>query len=190
MPNYQLGKIYKITGNGYTYYGSTCEPTLARRLSGHVCNHKQKLNNKNRITTSFKCFENDCKDYVITLVELFPCNSKDELHARERYHIENNECINKYIPTRSKQEYRNTDENKEHVKKQTAEYREKNRFLLKEKAIYYRERCKDINKERNKQFDCNCGGRYMYYGKNRHFKSMCHQAFLNSVDPNSITQEG
>ena len=38
MPNYQLGKIYKIVDNtnNNIYVGSTCEPTLARRLSSHV----------------------------------------------------------------------------------------------------------------------------------------------------------
>ena len=35
MVNYQLGKIYKIVDNtnGNIYIGSTCEPTLARRLA-------------------------------------------------------------------------------------------------------------------------------------------------------------
>jgi hypothetical protein len=34
---YRNGKIYKIVCNitGLTYYGSTCEPTLARRLAKH-----------------------------------------------------------------------------------------------------------------------------------------------------------
>jgi hypothetical protein len=42
MPNYQLGKIYKIVDNtnNNIYVGSTCEPTLARRLSGHTRNFK------------------------------------------------------------------------------------------------------------------------------------------------------
>ena len=38
MPNYQDGKIYKIVFNitDECYIGSTCEPTVARRLAGHV----------------------------------------------------------------------------------------------------------------------------------------------------------
>ncbi len=37
MPDYSKGKIYKIVCNttGLVYIGSTCEPTLARRLAGH-----------------------------------------------------------------------------------------------------------------------------------------------------------
>ena len=38
MPDYKLGKIYKIECQitGEVYVGSTCEPTLARRLANHV----------------------------------------------------------------------------------------------------------------------------------------------------------
>ena len=45
MVNYQLGKIYKIVDNtnNNIYIGSTCEPTLARRLSNHICVYKKYL---------------------------------------------------------------------------------------------------------------------------------------------------
>ena len=48
MPDYQLGKIYKIECNvtGQRYIGSTCEPILARRLAGHITNYKSYLNGK------------------------------------------------------------------------------------------------------------------------------------------------
>eukprot|EP01040_Poterioochromonas_malhamensis_P000307 gene307-329_t len=42
MPvNYQLGKIYRIHCNvtNKDYYGSSAEPTLARRLAGHRMVH-------------------------------------------------------------------------------------------------------------------------------------------------------
>ena len=39
VKNFQEAKIYRIVCNvtGLQYYGATCEPTLARRLSKHVC---------------------------------------------------------------------------------------------------------------------------------------------------------
>ena len=52
MPNYQNGKIYQIIDNtnNNIYIGSTCEPTLARRLSGHVRKYKSYLkDNKSTI---------------------------------------------------------------------------------------------------------------------------------------------
>jgi hypothetical protein len=106
MTNYQLGKIYKIVCNttGLTYYGSTCEPTLARRLAGHIGSYRKWKNGKKISNiSSHQIFEID--DYVIVLVELFPCDSNMELHQRERYHIENNDCVNKVIPTRTREEY-------------------------------------------------------------------------------------
>ena len=45
MVNYTLSKIYKIECNvtGLVYVGSTCEPTLAKRLTKHVGNYKSYL---------------------------------------------------------------------------------------------------------------------------------------------------
>jgi hypothetical protein len=150
MTNYQLGKIYKIVCNttGLTYYGSTCEPTLARRLSGHVakCKHFKEGKRKTSIT-SFKILEGG--NYTIVLVELFPCESKIKLHQRERYYIENNECVNKVIPTRTTAEYRlanidNINEyqneyqriNKTHISEQASEYYLQNKDKI---ALYQSE---------------------------------------------------
>ena len=36
------------------------------------------------------------KDYVTILIEDFPCNSKDQLFARERYYTNEIECVNIY----------------------------------------------------------------------------------------------
>ena len=55
------------------------------------------------ILTSFKVLEND--DYKITLVEDYPSVRKEQLSMRERYHIENTVCVNKIVPTRTRQEY-------------------------------------------------------------------------------------
>ena len=115
MVNYQLGKIYRIVCNttGLTYYGSTCEDTMAKRLSHHKDSYKRYLNGNYGFTTSFEILKNE--NYEIILVENFPCNSKDQLHARERFYIESNECVNKIIPTRTKKEYR--EQNKEEIAK-------------------------------------------------------------------------
>ena len=75
--DYTNGKIYKIIGRGMTYYGSTTQ-----RLSKRFWSHKLlKCSSKIIMETN---------EAVIVLVELFPCKSKEELFARERYYIENN----------------------------------------------------------------------------------------------------
>jgi hypothetical protein len=147
MTNYQLGKIYKIVCNttGLTYYGSTCEPTLARRLTGHVGQKKQWFKGTiKKKCTSIYVLESD--DYVIVLVETFPCNNKMELKRRERYYIESNECVNKNIPTRTTKEWYQVNQsrlvgvradwyvnNKESVAIQHAEYHAKNREQINER---------------------------------------------------------
>ena len=96
MVNYQLGKIYKIVDNtnDNVYIGSTCEPTLARRLAKHLGNYKEHQTNGLHYVSSFKIFENE--NYDIVLIELCSCNSKDELYSRERYWIQHfgDSCIN------------------------------------------------------------------------------------------------
>jgi hypothetical protein len=95
------------------------------------------------------------------LVEKFPCESKDELHARERYYIENNECVNKYIPNRTNAEYRQ--DNIIHLKAHAKEYREKNRVT--------------INLKQSEKHFCECGGKYGKSHKLRHKESKKHQAY-------------
>lgn len=157
MVNYQNGKIYKIVGNGNTYYGSTSEPTLAKRLAKHRNNYKAYLKGNGGCTTSFKCFENDNMDFDISLVELFPCDTKDQLHARERYYIENNECVNKYIPSRKRQEYMTLyiEKNREILNTKRKEHYEQNKDKAKEYYVQNNEKIKENrvkNKEKSKQY--------------------------------------
>lgn len=56
---------------------------------------------------------------MITLKEKFPCNDNDELHARERFYIDNNDCVNKNIPGRTAEEYKN--DNKVKISEQKKE---------------------------------------------------------------------
>jgi len=61
--------------------------------------------------TSYEILKNN--NYQILLVENYPCNNIDELRKQERFYIENNDCVNKNIPGRTKQEYRITNVEKE-----------------------------------------------------------------------------
>ena len=105
MVNYANGKIYKIVCNttGLCYIGSTCS-TLAKRLNSHKKDFKRFQNSEGNFITSFKVLENN--NYIIELVELVACDNKIDLHKRERFHIENIICVNKYIVGRTDAEYR------------------------------------------------------------------------------------
>lgn len=109
---YSNAKIYKIVSNinDDVYYGSTVE-SLSNRLAKHRAAYKHYLAGKSRYITSFKILETN--DYDIVLVEKVNCNSKEELHQKERFYIENNACVNKVRPNRTVKEYYN--DNKENI---------------------------------------------------------------------------
>jgi hypothetical protein len=141
--NYQNSKIYKIVCNvtGLQYIGSTSMPRLSTRLCQHRCDYKRYLNNKYNFVSSFDILKNG--NYNIILIENFPCQSKEQLYARERYHINNTECVNKIKRVGiknelgkqeySKQQYIN---NRERIAKQQKMYKDNNREKLKK---YYKQ---------------------------------------------------
>lgn len=106
--NYNEGKIYqlKCLTTGEYYVGSTTKKYLSQRLVHHKAHYKQwKEKGTRRYLTSFRIIERG--NYEMLLLEAYPCNSCDELHARERYWIEKMEqCVNQYIPTRTVNERR------------------------------------------------------------------------------------
>ena len=104
---YQNGKIYKIVDIGYNkcYIGSTCE-SLSQRMARHRQKYKSYLKGASKLTHSFLLFdeygEENCK---VEWIEDYPCSSKRELEAREGYHQQNTDCVNKVIAGRDKKEY-------------------------------------------------------------------------------------
>jgi len=104
---YMRGKIYKIIDNtnSNVYIGSTCEKLLCRRLQKHKASYKCFLNPnvKQGYMRSFDIIKND--DYRIILIEEYPCDTKEQLHAREQYYIDNTVCVNKNNTYFNKREY-------------------------------------------------------------------------------------
>ena len=152
MPDYSKSKIYKLYSLEYEnlfYIGSTCQKFLSVRLAGHVRDYKKFLKNKRHYMTSFKIIETG--NYKIELLEAFPCNSKDELIAREGHHIRQNpDCVNKIIAGRTPKEYR--EKNKEKIKEYQKKYRENNKEKLKAKHKEYREKNREKRNAKNKEY--------------------------------------
>ena len=129
MPDYSRGKIYKLIchRSGLVYIGSTCEPTLAKRLASHVADYKQYSKGTKNFITSFKVLENGV--YEIILIENFSCDNKDELHKRERFFIEERICVNKNLPCRTREEIL------EYMHEYTHEYNNKHKDYYKQYYI-------------------------------------------------------
>ena len=151
MPNFQQGKIYRIEclTTGKQYIGSTCEPTLARRLAGHVKSHKKLLAGKiTKRVTSYEILTEG--NYQITLIEAYPCETKDELTAREGYFIRTLDCVNKVIPGRTPKEYR--EDNKEQIAAREKTYHETNKEQITAREKTYRETNKEQIAAREKAY--------------------------------------
>jgi ribosome-interacting GTPase 1 len=144
-------------------------------MSAHRSNYKKIQHGLPCKYTSSQIFnEYGVDNCEIVLIENFPCDSKEELHKRERYWIETMECVNKVIPTRTSKEYReiNTEKKAEYLK----EWYETNKEKIKEhNREYYEENKEKIKERSDKHFDCECGGSYTKHNKSRHLKSKKHQ---------------
>ena len=167
-------KIYKIIDNtnGKIYIGSTCK-TLKHRLSGHERDYKRFLKGIYNNVSSFDIIKND--DYKIELIENCDIKTKQQLLSRERYFIDNNNCLNKVIPGRSHKEYcklyRETNKDK------IQEYRDTNKDKTNKKyKVYYQD-----NKDKlSKKIYCECGGQYTKCHKLQHSKTNKHQDYLKT----------
>ena len=165
---YKNGKIYKIVDNtnDNVYIGSTIQ-TLSERISKHkhrkTCSSREILKNG---------------DYDIILIEDYPCNSKQELELRERYYIENTDCINKNIPGRSGAEWYQDNkeiileyqkqyliENKQKIKDYKDEYRKNNKDKIKQANKQYREENKEKLKKKKQKYIENNKDKYLKYQK-------------------------
>jgi len=183
MPNYKDGKVYRLDclTTNKVYIGSTCYKNLSQRLSDHVSKFKRWKNGlKKNTITSFQIIEQG--NYKISLIELFPCDSKDELTARESHYIRTIDCINKVIPDRTIEEYRPQyyEKNKEIIKERSKKYREEHQDKLKEYfKIYTQEHADKIKKRRSITFKCSCGSIIQIDEKSRHERSQKHQSKIS-----------
>ena len=169
---FESGKIYFIWNdcNDEIYVGSTCQSTLAKRMTTHrdqrnSCNHRKLYTLMNEIGVD---------KFHIELIELFPCSCKDELRKREGFHIRQIGTLNVVIEDRTRKEYKETnkdkikeymktyrEDKKEHILEKTKEYRENNGDKIKQYKIdnkekivaqrkEYYERTKEVKQEYQK----------------------------------------
>jgi hypothetical protein len=156
MIDYNNGKIYKIEPicdyeEGDIYIGSTTKKYLSDRMCDHRADYKRKKEGK-RGPNSFVLFDKygveNCK---IHLIMLYPCNTKDELLAKEGEYIRTLNCVNKVIPNRTKQEYdkeyRIKMKDNEEYQQKRKDYRQ-NVFEKTEKRINYLKEYRENNKEK------------------------------------------
>ena len=184
---YQNGKIYKIVDIGYNkcYIGSTCE-SLNMRMARHRYKYKYYLQGKVEHTRSFYLFDEYCADNCkIELIEYFPCNTKEELLAREGHYIKTCECINKQIAGRTKAEYNqeNIEDNRERCKQWRKNNPDKHKASNRR---YIAEHKEELSTKYRAKIECECGCYISYRNMSAHKRSKKHQ---NNLKQKSETKE-
>lgn len=165
MPKYQNGKIYKIVSNlqNKVYIGCTTTG-LSQRMSGHRSGFSKYKKQGKPYCTSYEVLKFD--DARILLIEAYPCNSKEELLAREGFFIEETDCVNKNRSSAI-------------VQKQFAEEnKELNKVPKSWKAIQQKSYMDRGMMKRTNTIICECGGQFKDpVSKIRHYKTEMHRDY-------------
>jgi hypothetical protein len=179
MPDYQKSKIYKLVSlvSNEIYIGSTIK-SLSLRKGQHISTYKRwLLEKKNNVCCSYKLLEKG--DVDIILIENYPCNNKEELNIRERFYIENSECINVRLPIitkieKSERQKKYWNENYEYFKewKKNDKLIDPNKYKQINKSYY--------NKVKDNRFICECGANIKFLEKSRHFTTVKHKQYILS----------
>jgi hypothetical protein len=186
ITNYAAAKIYQIEClvTNKIYIGSTCQPTIRHRLKQHVADYKKYRNGKPNYVSSYDVLEKG--EYMISLIEKFPCECKDELSTREgeliklAWNDNSHQCVNMRQPGRTQRDYRN--DNAATIREYKKQYRNDNAATIREyKKQYYADNAVEIlsNSKTKKTILCPCGGHYK--GRQaRHEKSEMHSDYVKS----------
>jgi hypothetical protein len=127
------------------YVGSTCNHLRIRKGE-----HKSKSKTKPR-PVHHHLNSVGWENVEIILIESYECKTKDELHKRERYWIDElKPLLNRNIPTRTQIEYQ--EDNKEAIAKTKKMYREKNKESIAEKMKVYQQENKESIAVRKKTY--------------------------------------
>ena len=154
MNNY---KVYRISGNGLNYIGSTGQD-LNLRLKQHINAYNRYRKNGKSYCSSFKIINGN--NYSIECIE--EVDNVEDLKQREKYHIKNSVCINMNIPSRDSKEY----------------YLDNQVKLRSKYLTYYYKNLDNIREKRNSiKINCSCGSVYNLCNTSNHLKTMKHNLY-------------
>jgi len=174
MPNFNNSKIYKLTSSQtpLCYIGSTTT-SLNARYQRHKSHYGSYIRGTGKYLTAVQILK--FPDVQITLVEEFPCNTKAELHVRERYYVDNTPCVNQNLPTRTQADW----------------YRDHRTMLLSRQNQYYQDNKteriayqRQYNKKNAKKLyttqQCPCGGKFQKATRSQHNGTNRHVDWFNA----------
>ena len=194
MVNYNESKIYKIEpvcdhDAGDIYIGSTTKTYLSDRMCDHRADYKRNKERKRGPNSSVLFDKYGVENCKIHLIMLYPCNTKDELLAKEGEYIRTLNCVHKVIPGRKKKEYdkdyRIKMKDNEEYQQKRKDYRQ-NVFEKTEKRINYK---KEYSEKYREIITCECGCSITLGCKTRHEKNKKHLDLMKIKNAQQDTEE-
>ena len=175
--NYDNVCFYKIVCKDLTikdiYVGHTTD--FAARKSQHK-NTSKNRNGRDANTMLYKfVFDNGGWDnFDMILIEKTKCDDKLDALKKERKYIEEfNATLNQCIPSRTKKQWE--EDNEEHIKnKKKIDYQEKRIYKLDKAKEYYKQNTDKCKEWKNGKTLCECGIEYTNANKARHERSQYH----------------
>ena len=151
--DYSKCKIYRIVCKDFsvpcTYVGSTTDMIRRRASHKNRCNSQSDSGHNCKIYQQIRA-NGGWDNWVMLLVEDYPCNGHEAASARERYWLEQFEAdLNSNMPNRSR-----------------AEWREDHRESARDYA--------------SAKITCVCGSEHSRGNKTMHLKSKKHQKFISA----------
>jgi len=180
--SYKNGKIYKIEPKveheAHEIYAGSTRQSLNDRFNHHTSTYECKTQKKCSVFNLFdKYGKHNCK---ISLIENFPCESREELLCRESHFFKTLKCVNinnPYVTTeQSKERVKKWySEHIEHRKKYMEEYTQKNYDALRAKKLEYKQVNKvKLARQQLETHNCLCGMKYTQCNRQRHFRTRFH----------------
>ena len=198
--DYSRTQFYKIVCKDLTiieiYVGHSTNWTKRKNKHKYSCNNE---NSKEYNYPVYQFIRNNggWDNWDMILIEDYSCENKLQATQRERYWIETlNATLNCNIPSRTYQEYYETNkdkilqqtkqyiqENKDQILQQRKQYREENVELISQrKSIYYEKNKERIIQKRNEKITCECGSSVIRANLGRHQQSKKHQDYMEQKE--------
>jgi hypothetical protein len=134
--------------------------------------HRYDAQRKTSVSLYHKFKELGADLFYIELIEEYPCNSKQELLAREGYYIRDRGTINKQIAGRSHKQY--YQEHKEHYAEQGKQRYETNKDKILAQHKEYAERNKEHIAQKKKEYYETNKDKIAEYKKQWHVENQAH----------------
>ena len=179
--DYSKTEIYKIIhcdpDKDFCYVGHTTNFTERKKRHTRCCNIESTKDHHHKVYQMIR--ENGGWDnFKMVFIEKWACESLREAEAREQYWIESlKPNMNDRCAQRSRKQYRL--DNKEHLSDcEKARYEANKETILEKKKARYEANKKTILEKMKRPYTCDCGGKYTYSAKARHFRTQRHLDWL------------